>query len=576
MKKRILGASIGNCVHVAGVVHFLNLAEQEGYETIFLGPAVSVESLFENIQKYKPDIIGISYRLTPENVQPLLNEIFERAETLNYAPKWVFGGTHPVAEYAKKFSQFSFISDGYDDINDSIRFLRGEGNLNVVDQYGTTLRERIESSFPYPVLRHHFGLPDLEETIRGVSEIAESKVLDVISLGPDQNAQQFFFQPEKMENKYNGAGGVPVRTEEDFRRLKQASKCGNYPLMRCYSGTEDVFQYAQMLLDTIDNAWTAVPLFWYSELDGRGTRPIEVSLREAQRLIRWHAERGIPVEVNEPHHWGLRDAHDVIPVAAAYLSAYNAKKQGVRDYVAQYMFNNPNGLSFSMDFAKILAMIEVTESLADENFRVYRETRAGLPLFSADEAVAKGQLAASTFMQMAVKPHIVHVVGFCEADHAASARDVIESCKIVRGVIRHTFSESFSMEKDERILARKNELVSEAKVLLNFIENRFSDYEDPLANPDVLAECVKRGYLDAVHIVKNQKFRGNLYTRFQDGKCVAVDKATGKPLSEAERLKNLVKREKMQLGDESHEEQVFNSGRRPSGTGHGGTFESVR
>ena len=62
--------------------------------------------------------------------------------------------------------------------------------------------------------------------------------------------------------------------------------------------------------------------------------------------MRWHAERGIPVEANEPHHWGLRDAHDVIPVVMAYLSARNAKKAGVRHYVSQYMFNVPNSLSF--------------------------------------------------------------------------------------------------------------------------------------------------------------------------------------------------------------------------------------
>ena len=28
--KKLLGASIGNCVHVAGVVHFLDLATNEG------------------------------------------------------------------------------------------------------------------------------------------------------------------------------------------------------------------------------------------------------------------------------------------------------------------------------------------------------------------------------------------------------------------------------------------------------------------------------------------------------------------------------------------------------------------
>ncbi len=41
MRERlILGAAIGDCVHVAGVVNFLNLAEQVGFRTVMLGPAV--------------------------------------------------------------------------------------------------------------------------------------------------------------------------------------------------------------------------------------------------------------------------------------------------------------------------------------------------------------------------------------------------------------------------------------------------------------------------------------------------------------------------------------------------------
>ena len=44
-KRKILAAALGNCVHVAGVLHFLNLARQSGYETVFLGPAVEVDRL---------------------------------------------------------------------------------------------------------------------------------------------------------------------------------------------------------------------------------------------------------------------------------------------------------------------------------------------------------------------------------------------------------------------------------------------------------------------------------------------------------------------------------------------------
>lgn len=536
---KLLGASIGNCVHVAGVYHFLQLAEREGYECRFMGPAVPAEKLFEEIQAFHPDIVGISYRLTPANVVPLLEEVKERASRLDYAPIWVFGGTKPVADVAATYQMFSFISDGFDDINDSIRFLRGDDKIEGVDSYGATLIERIRKSYPYPILRHHLGLPSMNATVDAIERVSDAKVLDVVSLGPDQNAQQYLFDQEHMQKDFDGAGGVPVRTEDDFRRLKAASQRGNYPLMRCYSGTADVFKYADTLLRTIDNAWTAIPLFWYNELDGRGTRPIEVSIKEAQELIHWHAERNVPVELNEPHHWGLRDAHDVMPVAAAYIAAYNAKKLGVKNYIAQYMFNNPNGISFSMDFARVLAMIAMVESLEDDTFKTYRQTRAGLPLFNVDPYVAKGQLAASTFMQMAVKPHIIHVVGYCEADHAAGAEEIIESCKIVKGVIRHTLEDKFSMEKDDRITARKEQLVSEANVLLDFVRNKYSYDPDPLMNPNILADVVKKGYMDAVHIVKGDKFKGDLHTTFVDGACVAFDRETNKVLNEAARLAHL-------------------------------------
>lgn len=534
----ILGASIGNCVHVAGVIHFLDLAEQEGYRTRFMGPATSLDDLFEAIRNEHPDIVSISYRLTPGNAALLLDDLARRRQDLDFNVRWEFGGTKPVADIARKYGFFEFISDGYDDVGDSLRYLRGLPPNSSPESYGETIVDRIKTSYPYPVLRHHFGRPTLRETEEGIREIAEAKVLDVVSLGTDQNAQEFFFRPELMREDFSGAGGVPIRTSDDLKRLKAATQRGNYPLIRCYSGTDDVFDYADLLLDTIDNAWTAIPLCWYNELDGRSTRSLEQSMAEAMELIRWHGNRGIPVEINEPHHWGLRDAHDVIPVAMAYICAYNAKKLGVKDYIAQYMFNNPNGLSFSMDLAKVLAMIELAESLADDGFKVYREVRTGLALLGADKDAAKGQLAASTFMQMMVKPHIIHVVGYCEADHAACAGEVIESCKIVRGVVKHTLEGCFSVEKDDAILARKNELISEAKVLLEFIQAEYSDYDDPLANAEVLCDCIRNGYIDAVHIVKNEKYRGDLTTRIAAGKCVAIDPKTGEMISEKERLRH--------------------------------------
>ncbi|MCM1414995.1 MAG: cobalamin B12-binding domain-containing protein [bacterium] len=575
-RKFVLGASIGNCVHVAGVIHFLQLAEDEGYETEFIGPATSIDQLFERIEITKPDIVGVGYRLTPENVVPLLKEIDERRKRIPFRVKWVFGGTKPVADIAREYNFFSFISDGFDDINDSIRFLRGLSQKPVAENFGSNLVSRINASYPYPILRHHFGRPSLRETVEGIKEIAEAKVLDVISIGPDQNAQQFFFHPEKMSEDFTGAGGVPLRTRKDFVGLKVAAQQGNFPLMRCYSGTEDVFRYAEMLKETIDNAWAAIPLCWYNELDGRGTRTVEQSMAEALNLMKWHAERNIPVECNEPHHWGLRDAHDVIPVAMAYIAAYNAKKCGVTHYISQYMFNNPNGLSFSMDLAKVLAMMEMVEDLEDDTFHIYRETRAGLALFSADEAVAKGQLAASTFMQMVVRPHIMHVVGYCEADHAARAGEVIESCRIVKGVIRHTLNDDFSIAKDKKIVKRKEELIREAKYLISFIIEEYASYEDPIGTPDVLCDCIHKGYIDAVHIKKDERFTGDLKTKIVNGCCVAVNPEDGRIMSEKERLDRLKDRYTQLIGVELNYDEKLRKGTcnggRASRSYNGSTF----
>ena len=116
------------------------------------------------------------------------------------------------------------------------------------------------------------------------------------------------------------------------------------PLLRTYSGTDDFIRLAEMYVETIHIAWCAIPLFWFNQMDGRGPWDLEGSIREHQQVMAWYGERGIPVELNEPHHWGMRDAPDVVFVVSAYLSAYNARAFGVQDYIAQLMFNSPPGL----------------------------------------------------------------------------------------------------------------------------------------------------------------------------------------------------------------------------------------
>jgi hypothetical protein len=283
-------------------------------------------------------------------------------------------------------------------------------------------------------------------------------------------------------------------------------------------------------------AWAAIPLCWYSILDGRSNRPPEEAIRENQEAIRWYAARGIPVEINESHHWSLRDAHDALAVAMAYVAAYNARALGVRHYVAQYMFNTPPSSYGDMDLAKMLAKRELIESLHTEDFVTLRQVRAGLAHFAPDPNVAKGQLAASTMLALELRPHIIHVVAFCEADHAATAREVIESCKIVRGVLRNCVHGLADATGSPRVRERQKALVAEAREIVAGIRALGHDSPtDPLVDPAVLAAAIRCGLLDTPHFLPSPHAQGALRTRMIEGACFAVDEA-GRTLPERERI----------------------------------------
>ncbi len=554
---RMAGVSMGECVHVAGVLNFLRLAESLGYSTEFLGPAKSPEEIAAWAREHRPDILAVGYRLDPDAAGRLIERLVKAlAETgVHPSPRLMFGGTPPVANVAEESGVFEKVFSGLEDIDEIIAHLRGESKSSAETGYPATLIERISWKAPYPLLRHHFGLPTMKATGLGIEKIAAARVLDVISIGPDQNAQENFFHPEEMDPDQAGSGGVPVRSREDLELLYSAAQRGNYPLMRCYSGTRDVIEFAEVLRATIHNAWAAIPLCWYNVLDGRGPRGVEESIREARAGMAWHAGRGIPVEVNEAHHWSLRDAPDVVAVASAYLAALNAKNMGVKDYVAQFMFNTPPGTSAAMDLGKMLAKLELIESLVDRDFKVWRQVRAGLASFPVDLSLAKGQLATSTLVSMNVKPHIVHVVGFCEGDHAATPEDVIESCKIVRGVIRNCLHGMPDMTLSEEVQVRKAQLLQEARALLEAIARlpelvpglldslpgQRSGYSDPLVNPKVLAFAIKTGLLDAPHLVGNPAAFGKVCTSMVNGACVAVDPESGKVLPEADRIERILR-----------------------------------
>jgi methylmalonyl-CoA mutase cobalamin-binding subunit len=539
----VVAGALGECVHVAGVMNFLRLAESAGWQTIFLGPAVSVDQVIAVARAQNAALVGVSYRLTPENGERLLAEFAEAADDLAAAGvRFAFGGTPPVAERARAIGFFEQVFDGSEPAEDVLAYLRGQPRTDTQADYPQTTVERSAWKAPYPLIRHHFGLPTLEATLTGIEQIADARVLDVISLGIDQDAQENFFHPERQDPRRRGAGGVPVRSSDDYRSLYAASRRGNYPLMRTYSGTDDFIRLAEMYVDTINIAWAAVPLFWFNAMDGRGPHDLETSIRLHQELMAWYGARGIPVELNEPHHWGMRDAPDVVTVVAAYLSAYNARAFGVQDYIAQMMFNSPPGLSDAMDLAKMLACLALIEPLADGSaFRIFRQTRVGLLSHPLDPEAARGHLAASTYLQMALKPHIVHVVGHTEAHHAATAEDVIAACKIARRAIENALAGAPDMTLDPRVQQRAHELAAEARVALDAIRRLGApDVADPFTDPTTLTRAVASGILDAPHLRNNPFARGQVVTRIdQRGANVAVETTSGRPLPEAERLAGL-------------------------------------
>lgn len=545
--KRILAAAIGSCVHVAGVYNFLRLARACGYETTFLGPAVPVGRFVEEIERQRPDIVAVSYRLTPSAAEALLTE-FERLvdERGLTQPEYVFGGTPPVVEVARRHRVFRecFVAEGD---ADALRYLRRiPADAASAVRHPEGLLARLAAAAPRPLLRHHFGRPSLAETIEGVQAIAASGAIDVVSIGPDQNAQESFFRPAEQHPEEDGAGGVPLRTADDLRALKLAAACGNHPLLRCYSGTRDLLSWAPMLVETIGNAWAAIPLCWYSQLDGRSDRPVADAIRENQAAMRWHAERGIPVEVNEPHHWGLRGAHDAVTVAAHYLAAYNAKLAGVQTYIAQFMLNTPVGTSYPMDLAKMLAATDLLSELEGDGFRVIRQVRTGLTSLAGDPAVAKGQVVSSLQLGLQLQPDIVHIVGFSEADHAATAAEVIEAGRMVHGLLRNTRGGLPWAEGDFAVAKRRAELFTDARILLWAIgslcpqSRRASADSLGLADAETIATAIRLGLLDAPHLAGRPGAAGQVATELLDGAWLAVDPRTGHPVRETERVGHLL------------------------------------
>jgi hypothetical protein len=140
---------------------------------------------------------------------------------------------------------------------------------------------------------------------------------------------------------------------------------------------------------------------------------------------------------------------------------------------------------------------------------------------------------------MALRPHIVHVVGHTEAHHAATAEDVIEASKLARRAIENALAGQADMTADPRVQERREALAAEARHTLEAIAGLAGpQVRDPFTDPETLARAVTCGIMDAPQLRSNRFGRGQVITRMLKGQCLAVDK-NGSPLSEQERLGEL-------------------------------------
>ena len=510
-KRRVLVGSIGDCVHSLGVETFAEWMEDrsDGYMAVKLGPAVPIENVINKIRESRPEVVAISMRLGDLHVDKLISEFVLAAAKYHLLPRdsgirYAFGGLRPAANLVRamtglmvlddKFSSpedrnydLDEITENYGDIEafqgffalvvddfTSMEELESFARDKIVDQelqeieWANTLLGRVNQVRKLenrPIIRAHIGIAadSIEPTVEAIEVIADSECLEIISLAPDQPSQEYLAKfvrgEEDPDNYLKGQGGVPIRSKEDLWRLKQATQRGNFPMTRIYSGTDELMELAKLFEDSFRMPFPAVPIFFYNELDGRGPISIRDSLDEHFEVMRWWAARDKAVEINDPHQWQLRNSTDDLLVTDHVVSGIVALKMGIKDYVMQMMFDLPPGTSGLNDLAKFQAAYELIEPLTRFfNYHIIKETRGGLSSFPPNLDRAKGHLAISTYWQLQIKPDIIHVVSFSEAHHEAKAKDVVESCDIVKQVSESFLDDQPDIWTEPRLIARKRKL----------------------------------------------------------------------------------------------------------------------
>lgn len=606
MNNRLFVATtLANDPHTEGLHNASKIAAMGGVESIILPPSLDYEPFYEAIAKNRPHFIGLSYRQNeevairelfkvvnyfastglvkvtddvkiqfaglPKTIKILESKIGElplKVDLVKASPNVLERITETVDYFEIIHDREAIIQSVYEELVPkgieifnqlADEAVRGDDYKNepplpipsvkACNDYITRIKDS-----DIPVLRSHFGIPDktIKPTVEGIRLLAEARVLDEVSLGSSDLSQRYFGHPEKFEQLKND-GGVPYKDFADLVALYQASRYGNFPGVKPYCHVTDLVGFVHQCLDAgmLKGVHQAVPLFWFNELDGRGPALVRPNIKEHFACVRELAKYGIPVEMNDPNQWSSRWAHDTIIVTSYALISAVMTMCGVQNMVLQMQFNKPKETGDYADLAKMQAGLEMARRLSMGRRNpapIFRETRTGIESLSADMTLAKWQLARSTFLQMCMDPHIIHIVSYCEANYAAHPADIIDSSRLIRRAVKIFRQHKEDILKEANVplvKERRDYLIKESTYLVNEIAKLHPNYQPcPIeamaqfvGDADVLATAIERGYMSAPGIV-NEKYKGNFITKpLKYGMINVVDDYNNpRIISERERL----------------------------------------
>jgi hypothetical protein len=615
MRRSCILATLGNDPHTQGLFAVARVARRAGVETHILPPGADDATILESVYRDDPEYLGFSYRLSPEvgvrefsrllhvlaaagllhdalTGRPRKVALAGLPETMRAVARlgrelpaavWTMPQQDDVLERAQRVLEYFDVPvSERPALLEDLRLELCPPTIPILDELArevaSTEDYRSEPPLPIPsraaqssyvqriresgqpILRTHFGIPSpsIQPTVEGIERLALARVVDEISLGSSDLSQRYFGKPEEFARRKND-GGVPYQTPADLAELYQATRRGNFPGIKPYAHVVDLVGFVDICLRVgmLIGAHQAVPLFWFNELDGRGPMTVPESISEHLAAVGELARRGVPVEMNDPNQWSSRWAHDTVICADYGLITSVMRERGVRDLVLQLQFNKPRETGDLADLAKMTAALALVQELlpsGPEGPRIWRETRTGIESFPPDPALAKIQLARSTFLQLIVDPQIIHLVSYCEADHAATVEDVIDSSRLVRRCVRVFRQHEPDLTKyreDPQVVARREHLLCEARFLLRRIA-RLSPRDRPpedaplgsltpwLADPRALTAALEQGYLAAPGIFHAGYPKARkVSTTPRGGFIDCVDPQTGAVLTEEARLASL-------------------------------------